>query len=166
MKKILAVLAIMFTASFVMGDGYSRFTKTWEGFSPTPYKDAEGRSIGYGFFLNRADASIRLKAVGVTGEMRVTKDQAQALLAGDIQRSIEDCKKMFPSFDSLPRNVRLVLVDLNYNLGSTRFRKFKKFRAAVNRRDWDASAAELVSSLWFEQVGKRSRNHVAMLRSL
>lgn len=154
---------------------YAFFTKQWEGYSAKPYRDGDNFSVGYGFYMGRKDIVSPMMAAGVsTNQTRsavirdvfnqgVSKGEALALLQFDISRAYGEAKLLFPSFDSYPRNVRLILVDLSYNLGYTRLSKFVKFRAAIDNKDWPLAASELVLSRWYVQTGRRAKNHVRML---
>ena len=48
------------------------------------------------------------------------------------------------------------VVDMYYNLGSSRFSKFKNMLDACRKHDWERMAAEMEDSRWFKQVGRRS----------
>lgn len=55
-----------------------------------------------------------------------------------------------------------VLVDMNYNLGSTN--KFKKMEAAIIAKDWETAAEELMDSKYAEQVGDRACRNACIMR--
>ncbi len=50
---------------------------------------------------------------------------------------------------------QFALINMIFNLGAPRFKKFKKFIAAVDARDWETAADELVDSKWFTTHGNR-----------
>lgn len=171
---IAAVLYFLLSVAKAHSCQYCSFTKSWEGYSPVAYADADGESIGYGFHLNRPDAGRMLKAAGVEVEimedgvfwnhkLTVTHDQARAMLHADMLRVMDDCRSMFADFDLLPRNVRFVIADLRYNLGPHRFRQFKRFIEAAQAQDWTEAAAELKDSKWYGQVGRRGRHHYLVM---
>jgi lysozyme len=60
---------------------------------------------------------------------------------------------------------QLVVADLMYNPGPTRFRRFVKFNAAMEAGDFADAADELVDSKWHEQVGRRALKLEMALRT-
>ncbi|SMC43775.1 lysozyme [Desulfocicer vacuolatum DSM 3385] len=93
----------------------------------------------------------------------ITEKEAVMLLENDIEECIADLNKVFKGFELLPETVQLVLVDMRFNLGPGRFRKFKKMITAVNDLDYPRAAAEMKDSRWYTQVGQRARTLVKMM---
>jgi lysozyme len=56
------------------------------------------------------------------------------------------------------------LTDMIFNLGSTRFRKFKKMIKAIKNNDWELAGEEAKDSKWYKQVGKRGEEIVKQLK--
>ena len=79
-------------------------------------------------------------------ENGISEDEAMYLLRNDIIRVEKELKEIFPDFDELPYNVKLVLIDMDFNLGKTRFLTFKKMIQAVKNRDWEAMIKEMKNS--------------------
>ena len=52
-----------------------------------------------------------------------------------------------------------------FNLGLSRFEKFKKTIAAIESGNYAKAAAEMVLSDWFIQVGNRGPELVEMMRT-
>ena len=129
-------------------------------------------SIGVGFNLDRPDARARLSAVGAdydavrAGRADLTDEQVDRLLDGTLAEAITGASGLVSGFADLPDAAQAVLVDMVFNLGAAGVRKFRRMLAAVARRDWLAAAAEMESSLWFRQVGRRGRALVADMRGL
>lgn len=78
---------------------------------------------------------------------------ATYLLINDINRTITELKKRVPSFAGLNDARKQALVDMCFNLGLSRFLRFKNMLAALDRRDWDLAAEEMLDSKWARQVG-------------
>jgi len=57
------------------------------------------------------------------------------------------------------------LLDMAFNLGENRLRKFWNLINAVNKRDWKWAAEEAENSLWFQQVGIRGVRICDLLKS-
>ena len=52
---------------------------------------------------------------------------------------------------------------MRFNLGPNRFRKFKKMIIAVNNKNFNQAAREMMNSLWYQkQVGNRAVELVEM----
>ena len=109
-----------------------------EGKRNKVYLDSEGiPTIGVGFNLHRSDAKQKIAAMGVdyeklvSGDVSLTDEQVDSLLDDDIESAIADCKSVVGSFSMLSDVRKRVLVDMTFNLGKTRFGKFKKMLAAI-----------------------------------
>ena len=84
----------------------------------------------------------------------------------DIIVTLEDCTRLFPDFAELPEEAQLIIANMCFNLGFPRLYKFKKFIEAVNVRDWQAAADEMVDSRWHDQVPNRAKRLVGRMRNL
>jgi GH24 family phage-related lysozyme (muramidase) len=60
------------------------------------------------------------------------------------QTLFNDVPKAFPKLSSLPDNAKIVITDMMFNMGATRFtkEKWKNFYEAINNRDWNRAATE------------------------
>lgn len=157
--KLLMIFAVMVSMEVFADkelEPFMDFTAGYEGFSATPYKDAHGYSVGYGHFLKLTK----------TPNITLTKEEAKVLLQIDISKALGVSKKLFLNFEKLPVDVQKICVDLGFNLGECRLRKFKKMIEACNLSDFEKMADELESSKWAGQVGRRSKNHISTLRRI
>jgi len=96
----------------------------------------------------------------------VSEERVRRLFNLDIIVTLEDCNRLFPDFAELPEEAQLVIANMCFNLGFPRFYKFKKFIEAVNVRDWQAAADEMVDSRWHDQVPNRAKRLVGRMRNL
>ncbi len=114
-----------------------------EGFRGMPYKDTLGfPTIGYGT------------------KLPIDEEEAELLLKkrlNDVRRELES---RVDFFDNLPETIQEVLLDMAYNMGVPRLFTFKRMWEAVRDRNWGKMADEMVDSLWYRQVGKRSEELV------
>ena len=69
------------------------------------------------------------------------------------------------TFHALCCSVQNAIVDMAYNLGRTNFEKFKKFKAAIEKRDWDRAAYEAEDSRWCGQVKIRCTNITKIIKA-
>lgn len=120
-----------------------------EGLKLKPYKCTAGKlTIGVG--RNIEDVGISF-------------DEAMFMLDNDIKACIKDMVKLFPGWYQLSENQQTVLINMRFNLGLSRFRKFKKMIIAINAKDFDRAAREMMNSLWYrKQVGNRAVELVEM----
>jgi lysozyme len=86
----------------------------------------------------------------------LTTEQIYQLLDKDIDTAILTAKTLFKNFTTLSTVRQIILVDMAFNLGQTRFSGFIKLIAAVNDGKWDRAATEMKNSLWATQVGRRA----------
>lgn len=123
-----------------------------EGFRSKPYKDTVGKlTIGFGRNLD---------------DNGITTSEAEILLENDALEAMRDAKSLFCNFDNLPVSVKVALSNMAFNLGRSRLASFKKFRAAIERADFDTAASEAMDSLWARQVKKRAEKIAEAIRNV
>jgi lysozyme len=134
-----------------------------EGLLHTIYLCSMGiKTIGVGFNLERSDANEQISSLGlnyndvISGLVSLTTEQIYQLLDKDIDTAILTAKTLFKNFTTLSTVRQIILVDMAFNLGQTRFSGFIKLIAAVNDGKWDRAATEMKNSLWATQVGRRA----------
>lgn len=94
----------------------------------------------------------------------ITDAMVMELLNRDIEVAIEDCRHLYHRFDYFSENRRNALVDFLFNVGFQTAKKFVNANKAINEERWEDAAWELTDSLWYRQVGMRSREIVRMVR--
>lgn len=138
---------------------YNSFIEKWEGRRHKIYIDSLGNpSIGVGFNLKTTNEN--LKNAAKSGVL--TDEQIDYFLEREIIIAKNRAAKFFSTFYAQPEEIKLILVDMSYNLGN-RLHGFIKFQAAIDSYDYGDAAAELFNSKWFGQVGKRSKHHYHQL---
>jgi lysozyme len=93
----------------------------------------------------------------LSGQQKLTNEQINILFNQDVNTAIQDAKKLIKNFDTLPTNVKAVIVDMSFNLGYNKLSGFKKFIAAIENRNFTEAAKQMQQSEWWNQVGNRSR---------
>lgn len=145
-------------------------TKDYEGFRDTIYMDSEGkRTVGYGFNLDDPLIAKMLPREVATGGRPITQKEADELFEVFYSNAMDDAVAYAggeKSFSSLPIEAQNVIVDMAYNLGKTKLDGFVDTKKAMLKRDWKNMAAEMKDSNWYKQVGRRSKDHIATIRSL
>jgi len=120
-----------------------------EGYRRKVYKDSVGiETVGIGR---------NLVHVGVS------KEEAQYLLGNDIKGAVVDAEK-FPWYDGLSPKRKRVIVNIIFNIGLPRFKKFKKTIRYINCQQFQDASVEMLDSLWARQVGVRAKRLSVMMR--
>jgi lysozyme len=125
--------------------------KRHEGLKLQTYKDTVGKiSIGYG------------RCLEIEG---IDESEAEFLLDNDINRCFAACRDQIASFGSLDDNRQAVLVDMCFNMGINNLLHFVKMLAAIEKRDFDAAANEMIDSRWASQVKHRATELASIMRN-
>jgi len=112
-----------------------------EGKKLYAYRDIVGKlTIGVGHNLD--DSGLSNAAV-------------EFILNEDIANAVGELKDVFEEWDGIPEQVQAVMIDMMFNLGYSRFNKFKNMIAAVRAGDYKLAAKEAKDSKWCKQVGIR-----------
>lgn len=117
-------------------------------------------TVGIGHLIKKDDPEYG-KPIGT----KVTSERVGELFIADAESAIKDCKKLFSNFDTIPEDIQHVLVNMMFNLGYTRFSKFKNFKAAIDVRDWQKASIEGRDSLWYKQVPNRAKRLMDRLQN-
>lgn len=128
-----------------VGDSIMQFSdngidniKRFEGFSPVPYRDAQGWSIGYGHFIKPGE---NLTAVS-EAQARALLKQDAAMASAAVSNSVSV---------PLTQNQFDALVSLTYNIGITAFRN-STLLLKLNAGDYSNAAAQF--SRWNKSQGE------------
>ena len=119
-----------------------------EGLRLEMYLDSVGvPTLGYGHNLKRP----------------ISLHVANEILHDDIMVACMELDAHKSYWRTLPFYIRVVIVNMQFNLGWPRFSKFVRFWAAIERNDYKDSAVEMKDSLWYGQVKTRAVELVAMM---
>lgn len=119
-----------------------------EGIRQFPYRCTAGKlTIGIGR---------NIEARGIS------EKEARYLLRNDIAACTRDLKDIFPGYKKLPVGVQNTLIDMRFQLGYGKFRKFKKMIKAVKKRDFKEMVTQMIDSSWYRQVPGRA-NYLILL---
>jgi lysozyme len=88
------------------------------------------------------------------------------MLKEDIDEALDNCLKVFGDsvWYTLNDARRIVLANMMFNLGYTRFTGFKKMIAAVKEFDYMEAARQMEDSKWYRQVKRRGPELVQIMR--
>jgi lysozyme len=122
-----------------------------EGYRGQPYRDSEGNwTIGFGHNLDAAP---------------LTRSQCRFILKDDVAIAVEDCERFIGFFTIMAEPRQEVLVNMMFNLGWPKLKKFVKMHQALRVKDWSRAADEMLDSKWARQVKIRATNLAATMRS-
>lgn len=160
--------------------------KLHEGYKTKVYNDSLGIptvGIGYNLNWNIPLAKKEFQSIGLdydkvkSGQVELSDKEIKQLYNKSMVRAYYDVKDIYPEFHLFPEEIQMVLLDMNFNLGKTRFSGFKKthqlfklgimaefqYRKTGNIKYWqdaqksyNAAAKEMLDSKWAKQVKGRS----------
>ena len=94
----------------------------------------------------------------------VSEERVKELFDKDCQVVIDECKILYPNFDTLPEEVQQIIANMMFNMGRPRLSKFKGMKAGGDAQDWEKAADEMVDSGWYRQVTNRAQILVDRMR--
>lgn len=122
-----------------------------EGVKLAPYHDTVGKlTIGVGRNLD---------------DVGISNEEARFLLMNDIKRTVKELNTSLAWWDGLPDNAKLALVNMAFNLGTSRLLGFKNMIKALYEGDFALAATEALDSKWAGQVGARAFRIAQLYRS-
>jgi lysozyme len=89
-------------------------------------------------------------------DVGITDGEAMYLLGNDIERVGKELEARVSILPELSENRKIVLMNMTFNLGINRLLKFKNFFAALEDKDYQKAADEMLDSIWAKQVGSRA----------
>ena len=89
-------------------------------------------------------------------EYGITEADAMYLAKNDVQIVEEELVLAHPCVEELDAVRQLVLMDMAFNMGVPRLRKFQKMWNAVHEKKFDIAAKEMLDSSWANQVKSRA----------
>ena len=136
----------------------TEMTKGFEGFRPDIYEDTEGkRTIGHGFNIDDPTVAKLLPKDVLSGKRPLELEESNQIFTKLYIRAYKDAEgAVGEGWGRLPPQIKNIVVDMTYNMGGTKIKKFKEMIKALNKADFDKAGAEMVDSKWYGQVGDRS----------
>jgi lysozyme len=138
-------------------DDYKKHFVEYEGHKKSTYIDSMGyKTVGIGHKFEK----------GEPVKSTYTESEVDSFFKKDLEQAISDTKRVFHNFDTLPKEVKIKLVSLTFNMGRGGIQKFNDFRSAIANKDWKSASAELADSKWAKQTGKRARDYIQFFKNL
>jgi GH24 family phage-related lysozyme (muramidase) len=142
----------------------------WEGRRYKTYTDTMGHpTVGVGFNLDANGAQAAIQALGLdyqqvrAGTQLLTDAQVDTLLQQTVNQAVSAAQTAVTTFNSVPGDKQIVIVDMVFNLGLAGFSKFLQTIKAINAQDWQTASQQMQQSAWFNQVGNRAKADVAVM---
>ena len=158
-----------------------------EGYEPFAYPDRRqdgtmGKSIGYGFNLDKKGAANILKAAGISasledlksGKASISKSQAQALMNAELPKFRADAESWLgkTTWNKLAKNQQDALTDMSYNMGGkfTGSGEWPLLRQAIidfveGTGDADDIGENIIGSKYAKQVKSRAIKNISSLQN-
>lgn len=122
-----------------------------EGKRSRMYLDSEGvPTIGIGH--NLRDRAISERAI-------------QVIFEDDLAEIAAEVRARIPVYETLSEARRGVLLNMAFTLGVGGLLGFPKMFAALEARDWERAADEMLDSKWARQVGDRAQRLARQMRT-
>ena len=129
-----------------------------EGIEKYAYKDTKDiETIGVGINLNRKDSIEILKNLGYNieelkkGNQTLSKATMSYMLELNASTAEKEVRSTIKNYDELPENKQRALTNMMFNLGKTRFKKFKNMINAINNKDYEKASKEMLNSKWAKE---------------
>ena len=135
--------------------------KYHEGVEHKIYLDTEGLpTVGVGHLILKTDPEYELEVGTYIDEERVNE-----LFEQDLEVCISELDKNIKWWKDLDEVRQRCLIDLTFNLGMPRLKKFKKTLDHLQHKRYEEASVELLDSRYARQVGKRANRISEMIRT-
>ena len=98
--------------------------------------------------------------------VEIPEEQVKAWFDKDIETVLSDCELLYDDFDHLPEDAQLIIANMMFNLGYPRLKKFVKMKAAIDQRDWNEAANQVIDSNYYRQLPNRAGRLLKRIRAL
>ena len=103
--------------------------------------------------------------VDINGGLGLSEEEVNFLLEGDIARIIKELSTEYAWFSDLDDVRKDAMIDISFNLGATKLRKFVLALDAMERADYKTASEEFLDSDWSRTVKGRSVELAAMIET-
>ena len=119
------------------------------------------KTVGIGHLIIKNDPEYNLKV----GD-KISDERIDELYRSDINKTISDAKIVFKDWDNFQEELKLIILNMLFNLGLTRFRGFRKMIVHIENKNYKGAAIEMEDSKWFKQVPNRAKRLQSRMMSL
>ena len=126
-----------------------------EGFKNFAYLDSLGfATIGYGHLIKPNEKHLLVR--------KASKKYLLEIFIKDFDRSLKSYEKFYGK-KKYNKNIKEVLIEMIYQLGISRQRKFIKMNKYLEKKQLFMASFEMKNSLWYKQTPKRVDELIASL---
>ena len=126
--------------------------KAHEGYEPMVYQCTEGNdTIGVGCKVD---------------DLFLSEKVCDLILEEKLNDLIPRIERKLSWFRYAQDEVKLVIVNMSYQMGLSGVLKFKRALAAMEIKNWDLAATEMLDSLWARQTSRRANELADIIRGL
>jgi len=139
---------------------------------PDPLHGWKVPTIGIGHNLTKPTSKPLIDSLGLDYEkvkakqQSISPQQLNAIFKSDLAVATNDAKSFVKNFNSLPKDAKLVVIDMAFNMGLEKLSGFQKFKTALENEDFKTAAKEMATSKWYGQIGDRGRDLVALMQAI
>ncbi|PTM04710.1 MAG: hypothetical protein DA439_05660 [Bacteroidetes bacterium] len=120
------------------------------------YKDSLGlKTFGVGHLVLQSDE--------LEEGVEYSDDVVMRYFEKDFETAVSDAKK-FIDPDEHPEDIFGVIIEMCFQLGYPRLCGFKKFKAALEEKDYLLAAEEMLDSRWANQTPERANDLAEIVR--
>ena len=120
------------------------------------YKDSLGlKTFGVGHLVLQSD--------DLEEGVEYSDDIVMRYFEKDFQTAVEDANK-FINKDEHPEDIYGVIIEMCFQLGYPRLCGFKKFKAALENKDYTTASVEMLDSRWAKQTPNRAKKLAEKMR--
>lgn len=94
----------------------------------------------------------------------ISKPVSRQMLKEDLAEVYADCARL-NYYDALDAVRQMVVADMMFNLGASRFARFRKFHAAMRQKDYSEAEAQMIDSKWHRQTKRRAYKLEKIMRT-
>ena len=134
--------------------------KEHEGFSPTVYEDTLGyKTVGYGHLVT-------IKDDFTVGEI-YSPEELEGVFEDAYKTAFDNAHDLLEDED-IPFHevVESVLIEMAFQLGLPRLKKFVNFIQGLKDQDYNKAADEMIDSRWAKQTPNRAYGLSEMIRGI
>ena len=125
-----------------------------------------------GVALKKYNDSLGYPTIGVghlikDGEQfpnKIDYGTAMAIFEGDYAKHVHEASQI-PGFKELDPVRQAAIIDMTFNMGPNKVKKFKGMFSALRKKDYDQAANSVLNSRYARQVGPRAQRIAELIRS-
>jgi len=132
--------------------------KRHEGYRKRMYLCTAGKeTIGYGYNLKANPLHLSSLEISNAYKYGMNEVEAERLLKLMIAKITDQLEEALPVINRLDHVRQDILINMTYSMGLVGLLKFKKMILALEKKDYQKAATEMLNSKWSSDVGHRAQ---------